>query len=162
MTKAASDPNSMLQVFLEIGIIEQLVSNLFQRAMPDGMTVSQFSVLNHLVRLGDQRTPLEIARAFQVTKGAMTNTLQKLEGRGLIRLDPDPTDGRSKRVSLTRAGRGMRRRCIRSLGPIIKLMAQELDLGELIAMQPALEGLRKYLDDNRDLHERAARRDMGG
>jgi DNA-binding MarR family transcriptional regulator len=35
---------------------------------------SQFKVLNHLVRLGDGTTPAKLAKAFQITKGAMTNT----------------------------------------------------------------------------------------
>ena len=62
----------------EIGIIQQLAVTEFNRRLPEGLHVSHFSVINHLCRLGDGRTPLEIARAFQVTKPTMTNTLAKL------------------------------------------------------------------------------------
>ncbi|HNK68572.1 MAG TPA: helix-turn-helix domain-containing protein, partial [Flavobacteriales bacterium] len=44
-----------------------------------GMELSHFSVLNHLARTGEERTPAQLARAFHVTRGAMTNTLTKLE-----------------------------------------------------------------------------------
>ncbi|MFT5283071.1 MAG: hypothetical protein ACI94Z_001906, partial [Yoonia sp.] len=36
-----------------------------------------FKVLNHLVRLGDGITPAEFAKAFNVTKAAMTNTINR-------------------------------------------------------------------------------------
>ena len=72
----------IFHVFNEIGIIEQLARNVFEQVLPDGLKVSQFSILNHFVRLGDDKNPVDLARAFQVTKGAMTNTLQRLEGRG--------------------------------------------------------------------------------
>ena len=74
------DPISF-RFFTEIGIIEQLARNRLERGLPDGLKISQFSVLNHLVRLGGEWSPARLARAFQVTKGAMTNTLQRLEKR---------------------------------------------------------------------------------
>jgi lipopolysaccharide export system permease protein len=72
------DP-ALFALLNEIGIIEQLARNRFERAQPDGLRLPHFAVLNHLVRLGDGRTPGQIARAFQLTKATMTNTLQRLE-----------------------------------------------------------------------------------
>jgi hypothetical protein len=63
-------------------------------------------VLNHCVRLGDNRTPAELAAAFQVTRATLTSTLQRLEAKGFIRMARDPRDGRSKRVLLTPCRRG--------------------------------------------------------
>jgi DNA-binding MarR family transcriptional regulator len=40
-----------------------------------------------------------------VTSGGMTKRLTALEGRGLIRREPDPNDGRSTSVTLTREGK---------------------------------------------------------
>ena len=70
--------------FTEIGIISQLSFKAFEQVLPRGLTVSQFSVLNNLSRLGDGKSPSVLANAFQVTKGAMTNTLAKLEAGGLV------------------------------------------------------------------------------
>ncbi|MEQ1783915.1 MAG: helix-turn-helix domain-containing protein, partial [Hyphomonadaceae bacterium] len=96
-----SDDDSRLlyfRLFTEIGIINQLSSNRLERELPDGMSLAQFGVLNHFVRLGGQWAPTRLARAFQVTKGAMTNTLQRLEAQGLVKVVPDPKDARAKLV----------------------------------------------------------------
>ena len=65
--------------FNEVGIINQLTTTLLEEALPKGMIAPHFQVLNHLVRLGDGRTPLQMARAFQVPKTSMTHTLSGLE-----------------------------------------------------------------------------------
>ena len=40
-----------------------------------------------------------------ITSGTMTNRIDRLEQRGLVRREPDPTDRRGVRVVLTDAGR---------------------------------------------------------
>ena len=139
------DP-AIFAVLNEIGIIEQLARNRFERAQTDGLRLPQFAVLNHLVRLGDGRTPGAIARAFQVPKAAMTNTLQRLEERGLIRLEPDPEDGRAKRVMLTEAGRARRHAAVAGASADLAEAAAGL---ELEALLPGLAALRAALDKAR-------------
>ena len=70
-----ADIGALFQVLNEVGIIHQLIQTEMNRRLPDGLHASHFGVLNHLVRLGDGRTPVSIASAFQVTKATMTNTL---------------------------------------------------------------------------------------
>ena len=135
--------------FTEIGIIEQLARNQLERSLPDGLKLSQFIVLNHLVRLGSEWSPARLASAFQVTKGAMTNTLQRLEKRGLVRVLADPNDGRGKLVCITRAGRNMRERCVKSTGPLFAGLSKELSNQELETALPVLEKVRTYLDTHR-------------
>jgi len=142
------DPISF-RFFTEIGIIEQLARNRLERGLPDGLKISQFSVLNHLVRLGGEWSPARLARAFQVTKGAMTNTLQRLEKRGLIRVLADPHDGRGKLVDLTEAGREMRLRCVESISPLLADLSTELSDKEFASALPVLEKVRRYLDSHR-------------
>ena len=103
--------------FNEIGIIDQLAQNILERALPDGLKMSHFVVLNHFARLGGARSPQDLARAIQVTKGAMTNTLKRLESRGLVNVRPDPDDGRAKRVTLTDAGLHVRNEAIQAISP---------------------------------------------
>ena len=57
---------TFFQFFTEAGILAQLSRALFEARLPEGFTLSQFTVLNHLTRVKDGRTPLELARAFQV------------------------------------------------------------------------------------------------
>lgn len=142
---------AMFAVFNEIGIINQLGSTLFQARLPDGLQVPHFTVLNHLVRLGDGRTPLAIASAFQVPKTTMTHTLAGLEKRGLITMEPNPSDGRSKVVRITEAGRAAREAAIATMaGPIAKIR-ETFGEAEIMALLPKLQALRKFLDENRGL-----------
>lgn len=135
--------------FNEIGIIEQLARTLFEAKLPDGVTLPHFSVLSHLIRVEDGRTPLELARAFQVPKTSMTNTLAGLEKRGLIEMRPNPDDGRSKRVWLTSRGRRFRAEAVDSLGPELTEMDAALDGARVAGMVPELERVRVWLDERR-------------
>ena len=137
--------------FNEVAIVEQLARNRLERALPDGLLAPHFAVLNHLVRLGDAKTPGDLARAFQVAKGAMTNTLQRLEARGFVELAPDPRDGRAKRVRLTAAGRSTREACVASVAPFLAdLERAGLAEDEFARALPFLRRLRAHLDRARD------------
>ncbi len=137
------------RLFNEIGIIGQLSRTLFEARLPEGLLASHFSVVNHMVRLGDGKTPLELARAFQVPKTTMTHSLSILEKHGFIRLAPNPQDGRSKCVFLTKAGRAFREDAIRSLGPDIAEMTGDIPADRVAALLPELERIRIYLDTHR-------------
>lgn len=138
------------EVFNEIGIIEQLVRNRFERTLPAGLTLSQFGVLNNFVRLGGERSPAGLANAFQVTRPTMTNTLQRLESAGLVSIRPDPSDGRAKIVTITEAGRAMREACISAQMPLIAELDGLLPRDDLVALLPGLRQLRILLDKARD------------
>lgn len=144
-----SDP-PIFALLNEVGIIEHLARNRLERMLPDGLRASHFVVLNHLVRMGDGRSPARIARAVQVERPAMTNTIQKLEARGLVRTAPDPRDGRGKLVFLTDAGRAARQAAVavatKAIGPI----AADLSPHEVEAALPILQRLRAALDAARD------------
>lgn len=148
MSENNQDP-LILRFFTEIGIIEQLARAKLERALPEGMKISQFAVLNHLARLHGKWTPARLASAFQVTKAAMTNTLQRLESRGLIKIEADPSDGRGKLISLCAAGRNMREKCIAKIGPLLADLEKEFDEQKFVIALPFLEEIRSYLDEHR-------------
>lgn len=149
MSANPKDMEALFGFFNEIGIIAQLSGNAFEKAMPDGMTLAQFSVLNHLCRLGDGWTPHRIARAMQVTKGAMTGTLKHLEGKRLVVITPDATDGRSKRVHITDQGRAMRNACIGTMVPMLQSLLQDFTPAEIAGVVPVLAAVRAWLDQRR-------------
>jgi DNA-binding MarR family transcriptional regulator len=65
-----------------------------------------FDVLSALRRAdGQQLSPGQLLAQTLVTSGTMTNRIDRLEERGLVRRRPDPTDARSVRVQLTATGR---------------------------------------------------------
>src|SRR3954470_16142352 len=94
-----------VQVFDEIRYIEHLARTAIATKLPVGLTYPQFEVMNHLSRRGDGVTPLSIARALQMTKNGLTNTLQRLHSRALVRVENCEADGRKKRIWLTAEGR---------------------------------------------------------
>ncbi|MCZ8352638.1 MAG: MarR family winged helix-turn-helix transcriptional regulator [Novosphingobium sp.] len=138
------------RLFNEIGIIGQLSRSLLEARLPPGFVAAQFYVLNHLIRVGDGRTPLAIARAFQVPKTSMTHSLAVLEQAGLIEIRKNPGDGRSKLVHITDAGRTFRQDAIDALAPDLKRIAAAIPPDHVARMLPDLEVLRKFLDTDRD------------
>lgn len=139
------------EVFNEIGIIDQLTNAAFTAVLPKGMTIAQFTVLNHFERLGlSEKSPADLASAFQITRPTMTSTLARMEKAGLIAINPDPADGRAKLVSVTKAGRAMRETCLQRLaGPLAEAQAvlSEKTLAQLL---PLLKEVREILDRLRD------------
>jgi DNA-binding MarR family transcriptional regulator len=145
----AEDAATYFRLLNEIGIIAQLSATRLERVLPHGLTSAQFSFLNHCVRLGDGWTPARLAAAFQVTRGTMTNTLQKLETKGFIRTETDQMDARSKHVYLTPAGRAARDEALARLAPELARLPEALPQKEAAALIPSLEVLRIWLDANR-------------
>jgi DNA-binding MarR family transcriptional regulator len=143
-----SDP-ALFSLFNEIAIVEQLARHRLERVLPDGLLQPHFAVLNHLVRVRDGTSPLRIARAMQVVKGAMTNTLQRLESRGLIRIEPDPEDGRGKRVFITDQGREMRTRSVEVIAPFLAEVSAVLSDQDIAVLLPLMQRLRQHLDQAR-------------
>lgn len=137
------------RLFTEIGIIAQLSQNTLARGLPEGMSPAQFGVLNHFSRLGGQWSPGRLARAFQVTKGAMTNTLQRLEAQGFVRIVADPEDARAKLVEITDAGKRVREKAMQGTSAAIGRLAGSIPADDVRGALPFLENLRKTLDEAR-------------
>lgn len=141
-----SDPLGF-QVFNEIGIIDQLASAMFTRALPKGMTIAQFTVLNHFVRLDViEKSPAQLASAFQVTRPTMTSTLTRLARAGLIDIRDDPQDGRAKLVSITAQGRAMRETCVAATAAMMPRITKAISDEDFAAILPALTRMRIALD----------------
>jgi DNA-binding MarR family transcriptional regulator len=136
--------------FNEIGIVSQLSGALFGRLIPSGLHLSHFIVLNHLTRVGDGRTPVQIATALQVTKATMTHTLGVLTRLGYVEIVPNPGDGRSKLVTMTPEGRAFRDEALGKLAPAFAFVGEHLTADEIGATLPVLEKVRKLLDAERD------------
>ena len=135
-----------IALFSEILTADQLVRNRLTRVLPKGMEISHFSVLNHLARVSDERTPAQLAKSFHVTRGAMTNTLNKLEWAGYIHIRPDWDDARRKLVAISPAGRRARDAALDGISPMIGDLAAELGEDKVRAVLPILRELRLKLE----------------
>jgi DNA-binding MarR family transcriptional regulator len=77
----------------------------FDKALrPAGLTNGQFSLLNALNR--PRPGPVgAVAMLLAMDRTTLTAALKPLERRGLVKVDVDPDDRRSRLLSLTKAGR---------------------------------------------------------
>jgi len=133
-------------LFAELFMAEQLARARLSRVLPKGMELSHFSVLNHLAQLQDERTPAQLAKAFHVTRGAMTNTLTKLEWAGHVHIRPDWDDARRKFVAISPAGRAARDAALQAIAPLIAGLVESLGMERVRAALPVLRELRAELE----------------
>ena len=133
-------------LFAEVLIAEQLSRNLISKALPGGMQISHFSVLNLLAHVNEERTPAQLARAFHVTRGAMTNTLTRLEWAGHVHIRPDWDDARRKFVSLSPAGRAARDNALAAFMPLIAGVVRKIGAERVRSALPVLREMRVQLE----------------
>lgn len=133
-------------LFSEILTADQLLRNRLSKVLPKGMEISHFSVLNHLAFTGQERSPAQLANTFHVTRGAMTNTLSKLEWAGYVHIRPDWDDARRKMVAISPAGRRARDQAISSITPMLNEVVGDLGGDKVRAALPILRELRGKLE----------------
>jgi len=120
--------------------------NRLTRALPKGMEISHFSVLNNLAWHDGEKTPAQLAETFNVTRGAITNTLNKLVWAGYVHIRPDWDDARRKMVAISPAGRNARDHAIRQISPLINDVADDLGEAQVRATLDTLRALRRQLE----------------
>ena len=144
------DGELIRKVLTEVRIIAQLTDAELRRSLAPALSVSEFKVLTHFVRLARSEEPGHLARAFQQAKSSMTATLAKLERKGFISLDPDPDDKRKKKAMITPAGREAWWQGVQNTEPLSKDLAKGFDTDQLRAILPALSALRAFMDEARN------------
>ena len=118
MTAERPRDSTVIALFSEIVMVEQLARTRLMAVLPRGMELSHFMVLNHFARLGGEKTPAQLARVFHVTKGAMTNTVRRLDAAGYVHVRPDWEDGRRKWVTISPAGVAARNYAVDAIAPV--------------------------------------------
>lgn len=142
----SDDSNTLaIMLFSEILGTDQILRSRLSRVLPKGMEISHFSVLNHLSWRDTERTPAQLAETFHVTRGAMTNTLAKLEWAGYIHIRPDWDDARRKMVTISPAGRQARETALSAIAPMITQVVEQLGEDKARAALPILRELRNQL-----------------
>jgi len=100
---------------LEIeGIVDRIggLSRRIHRTLDEtlgefGLDSAEYKALGALAQVGPpyHSTPGKLARRMELSSGAITNRLDRLEEAGLVRRLPDPADRRGVVVELTEKGR---------------------------------------------------------
>lgn len=140
------DNNTLaIQLISELLAADHAVRARLGRVLPKGMELSHFSVLNQLAWQKDESTPARLAEKFGVTRGAMTNTLNKLEWAGYVHIRPDWDDARRKMVAISPAGRQARDSALAVITPMINQVVEDLGKDQARAALPILREIRLKL-----------------
>ncbi|ESW59480.1 MAG: MarR family transcriptional regulator [Rhodobacter sp. CACIA14H1] len=149
-----SDPlRPVLTLFAAVSAAHHAAQRLLEARLPDGYSPPQFAVLERLARLGEGQTPISIADAFGWPKTTMSHTVAVLESRGLVRLEPNPRDGRSKCLWLTPKGRtlaALGRTAVESdlarVGELAETAEVEQLAADLLSLAARLSDQRRFPD----------------
>lgn len=142
-------PTSQIAIalFSEMFMADQLARARLARVLPKGMELSHFSVLHHLARSGTEKSPAELARTFNITRGAMTNTIHKLEWAGYVHVRPDWDDARRKFVSISPSGAKARDAALATIAPILTEAIESIDEDSVRHALPIIRELRTRLEE---------------
>ena len=146
MTDRAEDLAAAL--FSELFMADQLARGRVSKVLPKGMELSHFSVLNHLARTQGEKSPAQLARTFHVTRGAMTNTLARLEWAGHVHIRPDWDDARRKFVSISPAGRAAYDAALAAIAPMLADVVRRIGEARVRMALPVLRELRTHLGED--------------
>lgn len=135
-------------LFGEIFMVDQLARARLGKALPKGMEISHFSILNHLAHVNRERSPAQLATVFNLTRGAITNTLKKLETAGHIHIRPDWDDARRKHVAISPAGIKARDIALAAIAPVIDGVVEAIGPEKARAALPVLRELRIRLSED--------------
>lgn len=148
VSEMSDDTNALaVSLFSEMLTADQLLRNRLSKIMPKGMEISHFSVLNHLAVVNEERSPAQLAQTFHVTRGAMTNTLARLEWAGYVHIRPDWDDARRKMVAISPAGRQAREHAVAAIAPLINEVVGDIGQEKVRSVLPVLREIRVRLGE---------------
>lgn len=142
-----ANDNLSVALFSELFMADQLARVKLARVLPKGMELSHFSVLNHLAKSTTEKTPGQLARVFHVTRGAMTNTLNKLAWAGYVHIRPDWDDARRKFVAISPAGRRACDEAFQVIAQTVSEMVEDIGPDRVRAALPVLRQVRERLGE---------------
>ena len=102
---------------------------LDQQMSPVGLTSSQWRPLFMLFK-GLADTPAELARLHGIDTGAMTRTLDRLEGKGLLRRERCQEDRRVVKIVLTEQGEAKAKQIPANIARMIAVHLRGFSAGE--------------------------------
>jgi len=79
----------------------------------------------------------------------MTNTLKKLESKGLVKIEPDELCGRKKKVSMTSKGEKLQKQAVNAAAALFQEMAKNRPLENIEIQVAQLQKVREYSDQRR-------------
>ena len=127
-----------------------LIGELDGLLKPHGVTFSRYEALVLLSFARDGALPLsKVGERLQVHATSVTNVIDRLEGAGLVRREPNPRDGRGILAVITEDGRRVAREATAALNEA-HFGLGALGVDDLDALFTILRGLRVDAGDFAD------------
>ncbi len=126
-------------------LLERLSRVLQNEAHAGGLKPTQWEALRYLARANRfSRSPTAVTAYLGVTKGTVSQTLNALERKGLIRKAADPGDRRNLTIEVTPAGTALLARdpveaLIQSAGKLSAQQRRDLSVGLETLLKAALD-----------------------
>lgn len=102
-----------------------------------GLTTLQYTTLS-VIGVGGELSNAQLARRSYMTPQAMSEVIEALEAKGLIRRDPHPNHRRIYPATLTAKGRKVLGECDRAVDELEERMLRDLSPRERAALSDAL------------------------
>ena len=109
-----------------------------------GLKTTQYSLLSHVEKLGPVR-PVDLAASIKMDTSTLTRNLKPLVDAGWVLIAPGD-DARSRRVSLTDAGRAKRAEAKRHWRKAQDRLNEVLGMGNVAALHAMIEKSMDKLD----------------
>ncbi|GAB6900792.1 MarR family winged helix-turn-helix transcriptional regulator [Kineosporia succinea] len=138
-----------LEVLSRVSRLSRLLDKARSAAFArHGLETWEFDVLSALRRAGApyQLSPGQLVGLTMVTSGTMTNRIDRLAGRGLVRRLPDPADGRGVMVRLEDSGRVVTDAALADLLEVERSVLKVLQTGEHDQLSHLLRDLLTAFD----------------
>ena len=114
-----------------------------------GLRNMQYSLLSHVVKLGPLRAG-ELAAVMRLDASTLSRNLQPLVERGLLRLDTDEHDQRSRVASVTPAGLALRAEAQRAWKRAQLALNQKLGPARVVALHALIDDCLALLENDRE------------
>ena len=143
------------------GIVDRIsgLARRLQRTMDEtlaefGLDTAENKVLSILAQGGEpfRSTPGRLAARMELSSGAMTNRLDRMEAAGLIRRLPDPNDRRGTLIEPTDAGHAAWDKTAGTQARREAVIAEALTLAEREQLHDLLRKLMRAFPDKQKKH----------
>jgi DNA-binding MarR family transcriptional regulator len=126
-TRTEPPPERRLSILLLVVAAHQRMGQLVERELAaDGVPAADYALLSLVGARGPARLT-EVAAELGMPLTTASDAVRRLEGRGRVRREPNPDDGRSVLVELTEAGDAEWRRGWPALRRIDEQLGETLD-----------------------------------
>jgi DNA-binding MarR family transcriptional regulator len=138
--------SEQLSHWLLVSEIHQKCQRVLQRDLRlIDLNLAQHDVLV-AVKYHPGLTQRELADVLYVVKSNVTSLVQKLEQRRLLVRAPDPHDGRSIRLTLTRSGDELAQKSLKIQRRVVSAMMGSVSSDEMAALEVAMRRAGAALD----------------